>query len=86
MLKMWHRPFLLGLGLAGLILKNNPEGRIYELGGPDVYSFRHLMALTLQYSQRRRLLVPVPFAALALGARMAGLLPNPPLTTINCDC
>jgi hypothetical protein len=40
-----------------------------------------LMALTLQYSQRRRLLVPVPFAALAVGARVSGLLPNPPLTT-----
>ena len=38
------------------------------------------MALTLQYSERRRLLVPVPFAALAVGASVAGLLPNPPLT------
>ena len=61
-------------------LKKEPEGCIYELGGPDVFSFRQLMALTLQYSERRRLLVPVPFAALAVGASVAGLLPNPPLT------
>ena len=30
---------------------------------------------------RRRLLVSVPFVALAAGARLAELLPNPPLTT-----
>ena len=72
---------LAGLGIGGANLKKQPEGCIYELGGPDVFSFRQLMALTLQYSQRRRLLVPVPIAALALGARVAGILPNPPLTT-----
>ena len=72
---------LVGLGLGGADPKKQPGGRIYELGGPDVFSFRQLMALTLEYSQRRRLLVPVPFAALAVGARVAELLPNPPLTT-----
>ena len=72
---------LVGLGVAGGDLKKQPAGRIYELGGPDICSFRQLMALTLQYSQRRRLLVPIPFAAMALGATVAGLLPNPPLTT-----
>ncbi len=72
---------LAGLGIARADLKKQPEGRTYELGGPDVCSFRHLMTLTLHYSQRRRLLVPVPFVALAMSARIAGLLPNPPLTT-----
>ena len=72
---------LAGLGIGGgADLKKNPNGRVYELGGPDVFSFRQLMALTLQYSQRHRLLVPVPFGALAMGARVAELLPNPPLT------
>ena len=72
---------LAGLGIGGTDQKKHPHGRVYELGGPDIYSFRQLMTLTLQYSQRRRLLVPVPFAALAAGARVAELLPNPPLTT-----
>ena len=70
-----------GLRIGSADLKKEPERRIYELGGPDVFSFRQLMALTLQYSERRRLLVPVPFAALAVGASVAGLLPNPPLTS-----
>jgi NADH dehydrogenase len=69
-----------GLGLAGKKLKKTPEGCIYELGGPEICSFRQLMELTLKYSQRRRLLIPVPFSALKIGAAVAGLLPNPPLT------
>ena len=72
---------LAGLGLAGKKLKKSPEGCIYELGGPEICSFRQLMELTLTYSQRRRLLIPVPFSALHIGAAVAGLLPNPPLTT-----
>ena len=70
-----------GLKNGSANLKKEPEGCIYELGGPDVFSFRQLMALTLQYIERRRFLVPVPFAALAVGASVAGILPNPPLTT-----
>ena len=68
---------LAGLGIGGSDLKKQPEGRIYELGGPDVFSFRQLMALTLQYSQRRRLLVPVPFAALAVGRARGWAIAQP---------
>ena len=72
---------LAGLGIGGTDPNKHPQACVYELGGPDVFSFRQLMALTLQHSQRRRLLVPVPFAALAVGARLTELLPNPPLPT-----
>lgn len=71
---------LAGLGLIRLSPKQQPEGRVYELGGPEILSFRQLMELTLEYCQRRRLLVSVPFPALKLGAAVAELLPNPPLT------
>jgi NADH dehydrogenase len=44
-------------------------GRVYELGGPTVYSFRDLLAFILRETGRSRLLVPVPwFAAKILGA------------------
>ena len=56
------------------------EGCIFELGGPDVFTFRELMKITLQAIGRRRLLVPVPLGAMSLGAMFTGLLPNPPLT------
>jgi NADH dehydrogenase len=69
-----------GLGLGGRKLAKSPKGKGYELGGPDIYSFRQLMEMTLMHIQRRRLLVPVPFFALSCGASVAGLLPNPPIT------
>ena len=56
------------------------EGGIFELGGPDIFTFRELMEITLDAIGRRRLLVPVPLAAMSLGAMITGLLPNPPLT------
>jgi uncharacterized protein YbjT (DUF2867 family) len=57
----------------------NP-GAIYELGGPDVRSFRELMEYVLATIGRRRLLVPVPFAAMKLQAAFAQFLPKPPIT------
>ncbi|MGH6673668.1 MAG: complex I NDUFA9 subunit family protein [Xanthobacteraceae bacterium] len=55
-------------------------GAIYELGGPDVYTFRELMRFILATIERRRLLIPVPFAALKLQALFAQFLPKPPIT------
>ncbi len=69
-----------GLGFSNGKLPKSGKGKIYELGGPDIYSFRQLMEMTLTHIQRRRLLVPVPFFALSCGASVAGLLPNPPIT------
>ncbi|MFG5384704.1 complex I NDUFA9 subunit family protein [Yoonia sp. R2-816] len=36
---------------------------IYELGGPDVHSFRELMQMMLQIVHRRRLILNIPFWA-----------------------
>ena len=65
--------------VAALDLAEAP-GRIYELGGPEVLTFRQLMELTLREIQRRRLLVTVPFALASLEATFLELLPKPPLT------
>jgi uncharacterized protein YbjT (DUF2867 family) len=56
-----------------------PDG-IYELGGPDVRTFKELMEFTLATIQRRRLLVPAPFAMMKLQAAFLQFLPKPPLT------
>jgi len=41
---------------------------VYELGGPDVHSFRELMQLMLQIIHRRRLIIGIPFwAAMIMG-------------------
>jgi uncharacterized protein YbjT (DUF2867 family) len=55
-------------------------GAVYELGGPDVRTFRELMEFVLATIARRRLLVPVPFAVMTLQAMVLQFWPQPPLT------
>lgn len=56
-------------------------GRVYELGGPVVASFRQCLEEMLAIIERKRLLVPVPWWASNLAATFLGLLPSPLLTT-----
>jgi NADH dehydrogenase len=55
-------------------------GATYELGGPNVRSFKELMEFVLATTQRRRLLIPIPFALMKLQAMVLQLLPTPPIT------
>ena len=55
-------------------------GTIYELGGPDLRSFKALMEFVLATIKRRRLLIPAPFALMKLQAAFLQYLPKPPLT------
>jgi uncharacterized protein YbjT (DUF2867 family) len=55
-------------------------GTIYELGGPEVRTFRQLMQFVLATIERRRLLVPLPFGMAKLQAQVLQLLPKPLLT------
>ena len=56
------------------------SGRTYELGGPGIYSFRELMEFILRETDRRRLLIPVPFGLATLQAFFLQFLPSPLLT------
>ena len=60
-------------------------GTVYELGGPDVHTFRELMEFMLATIQRKRLLVPVPFPMMRLQATFAQFLPTPPITPGQVD-
>lgn len=48
--------------LAGLT-RDDVLGRVFELGGPEICSFRQLMVLLCAEIGRRRLLLPLPMAA-----------------------
>ncbi len=54
-------------------------GTIYELGGPEVRTFKELMQYVLATIERKRLLVPVPFFLAKLKAMALQFMP-PPLT------
>jgi NADH dehydrogenase len=55
-------------------------GTIYELGGPEVRSFKQLMEYVLAVTERKRLLLPIPFGLAKLQAHILKLLPTPLLT------
>jgi uncharacterized protein YbjT (DUF2867 family) len=55
-------------------------GQIYELGGPEIRSFKELMVFMLATIERRRLLVPIPFALARMQASVLQWMPNPLLT------
>ncbi len=59
--------------------QTNP-GTIYELGGPEVFTFKELMQFVLATIERRRLLVPLPFWAARLNASLLQYMPKPLLT------
>jgi NADH dehydrogenase len=55
-------------------------GTIYELGGPEIFTFKQLMQFVLVTTERKRLLLSLPFAVAKLQAQVLQFLPNPPLT------
>ena len=59
---------------------NESAGKTYELGGPNIYSFRELMELVARQTQYKRFLVPVPYIAADIMGRLAQFMPEPPFT------
>jgi NADH dehydrogenase len=79
-----------GEAIAKAVDGDTRPAATYELGGPQVRTFKELMQFVLDTIRRRRLLVPAPFAAMKLQAAVLQFLPKPPLTPdqvemIKCD-
>lgn len=62
--------------IANCVEGGGKPGTAYELGGPQVFSFRQLLDLTLEYSGRRRAYLPMPFWFAKLQALLMSPLPN----------
>jgi uncharacterized protein YbjT (DUF2867 family) len=74
-----------GAAVAAAIGSEEARGRTYELGGPEVYSFRQLMELVLRETRRQRILLPLPWPLASVigvvGDIQAAVLPIPPQLT-----
>jgi NADH dehydrogenase len=71
--------------VCAALQKPEAKGRIYELGGPRIYTFRQLLEFMLAETGMKRILAPVPFAlapAFGLVGEVLGALPfvAPPIT------
>ena len=59
---------------------NNSEPKIYELGGPENYSFKELMEILLTEIKKKRFLIPIPFSVAKFQSYFLQMMPNPLLT------
>lgn len=57
------------------------RGQIYALGGPDVMSFKAILAMINRETQRGRRLLDLPNAAARLMGKMGDILPFVPMTS-----
>jgi uncharacterized protein YbjT (DUF2867 family) len=62
--------------IAAAVSGQGKAGATYELGGPEVLSFRDLLDRTLDYAGRTRGYLPLPFWAAKLQAMLTSPLPN----------
>ncbi|XP_065184238.1 uncharacterized protein LOC135814960 [Sycon ciliatum] len=56
------------------------QGKTYELGGPDVFTFKELLKMMLEADRRKRILLPIPMPMAYLQAMVLQYLPGKVLT------
>jgi uncharacterized protein YbjT (DUF2867 family) len=66
--------------IAKAVAGQTGAGKVYELGGPEVMTFKEILQYVLATIGRRRLLVPIPFWAAKLKAFFFEFMPKPVLT------
>lgn len=71
--------------LEALATDSDLPPAIWELGGPEVRTFKELMQTMLKIIGRSALLVPLPFALAKVQGFFLGLLPKPILTMGQVD-
>lgn len=56
-------------------------GKPYELGGPEIATFRECLELLLEETGRKKMLVSLPWAFANLMGKLIGWLPGAPITS-----
>ena len=59
---------------------NNSNTKIYELTGPENYSFKELMEILLNTIKKKRFLIPIPFGLAKFNSFFLQMMPKPLLT------
>jgi uncharacterized protein YbjT (DUF2867 family) len=66
--------------IARTVERQARPGTIYELGGPEVLTFKQILEYLLRTIGRKRVLLPLPFGMAKLQAAFLQYLPTPLLT------
>ena len=67
--------------IVAILEKEEINNSIYELGGPQTFTFKELMKILLKQIKKKRFLVPIPYSFAKFQAKILQLLPKPLLTT-----
>ena len=67
-------------GFAAILANPASRGKIYEFGGPRIYTFKELLEFVCATIRARPLLVPVPFWAAELLGGLLQVFPGAPIT------
>src|SRR5215470_3977468 len=69
--------------IAKAVAGATKPGAIYELGGPEIFTFKELMEFVLATTERRRLLLPLPFGLAKFQAAVFELASKIPLRFLS---
>ena len=69
------------IDLVGVLGRDEAVGEIYEIGGPQVLTYRKMMLITAGVMQRRRLVLPVPLLSPGLSSQWLRLITDVDLPT-----
>jgi NADH dehydrogenase len=67
--------------IMAVLEKEEINNNIFELGGPQIFTFKELMKILLKEINKKRFLIPIPFLFAKFQAKILQLLPKPLLTT-----
>ncbi len=59
---------------------SDPRGKVYQLGGPEIVTFREIYERMFYHTGKRRMLITMPWGLAKLIAMFLSLLPKPLLT------
>jgi uncharacterized protein YbjT (DUF2867 family) len=69
-----------GQATAKMMQRGQTGSTTFECAGPRVYSYEELLGIIASAAGIKPMLIPVPFTAWGALARLAELLPSPPIT------
>ena len=66
--------------IMAVLEKEEINNNIYELGGPNTFTFKELMEILLKQIKKKRFLVPIPIPFAKVLGRILQVMPKPPLS------
>jgi len=74
-----------GAAAAAVLARPETAKNVFELGGPKVYTYREIAALTLREIGRDKPIIGVPAGLMKIAGWFAEFLPVPPVTHDQVD-